>query len=102
MNTAYVDKTVQHDVPQPAPLQASSALDYASPGIRSQPPFDFVGALRQTIFALGVGLLVFGVMVCWGSERAWSENVGAFGGIGAGPIAWTIPWPGRLGRKRGE
>jgi hypothetical protein len=100
MNTAYVDKTTGHDLLPPP--QASAALDYASPGIRAKPPFDFTGALRQAIVALGVGLLVFGLTVTWGNERAWSENIGAFTGIGAGLIALTISWPGRLGRRRGE
>lgn len=100
MNTVYVDKTMERDVLPPP--QASAALDYASPGIRARPPFDFAGALRQATFALGVGLLVFGISVTWGSERAWSENIGAFTGIGAGLIALTISWPGRLGRRRGD
>jgi hypothetical protein len=107
VNVNYVDRTQivgePEAVHQPsAPMTSRTELDYASPGIRARPPFDFAGALRQATFALGVGLLVFGITVTWGNERAWSENIGAFTGIGAGLIALTISWPGRLGRRRGD
>src|SRR5690242_6354250 len=98
MNTAYVGKQQRRDLSPRQPQ--SAALDYASPGVRFKPPCDFRGALRQATFAVGVGLLVFGETVAWGNNRGWSDNIGAWAGIGAGLIAWMVPWPGRLGRKR--
>src|SRR4051794_13616294 len=92
VNTSYVDRSQE-----PLDVQQSRAapadLDYASPGTRLKPPFDYVGFIRQTVFAIGVGLLVFGETVSWGNNRAWSDDAGAWSGFGAGLIAWMIPWP---------
>jgi len=77
----------------------AETLEYESPRRRLPAPFDWSGSVRQLVFSVGVGFLVFGVFDTWGNSR-WEENGVVWAGVGAGFIALMLPWPGRIGRKR--
>ncbi len=71
-------------------------------GVRQRrlPPIDRTGAIRQIIFATGVGFVVGGAVDIWANSfDAWHDNGIPWVAFGAGFIALVIPWPGRIGRK---
>lgn len=100
MDTAYVDRSqALENPPPPSMISSAPGLEYASPGIGLREPFDWPGAIRQFIFSLGVGLLVFAIFNVWG-DRPWNDDGCAWAGIGAGLVALSIRWPGHIGRRR--
>ncbi|MDB5297512.1 MAG: hypothetical protein JWO31_3495 [Phycisphaerales bacterium] len=80
--------------PSADPLPAVP-LGYASPGTHKPAgvPFEDVMMFlfRRAVFALGVGLLVSGLVAGWG-RRVYNDNY-AFAGWGAALIALVVPFP---------
>jgi hypothetical protein len=66
---------------------------------RELAPFDVGGAVRQIVFAAGVGFIAGG-LVDWLGTSAWKDNEVLWIGFGAALVALTLPWPGRIGRVR--
>jgi hypothetical protein len=85
------------DATKPAPAHGGvnpMHLAYATPTPKSSDlsdGFDTIGYLaRRFIFALGVGLFVYGVGCGWTSVAV--HDAGSFMGWGAGLMALTMPW----------
>src|SRR2546421_4257599 len=88
MRAVGMPQSVPHAVP----------LDYAS---RRAPraPIDWYSTIRQVVFAAGVGFIAGAVTDCWASNP-WKDNEVMWIGCGAAMVALTLPWPGRIGRRR--
>ena len=78
---------------EPAPIS------YAAPGLPRRPPIDLAGTVRQLVFAFGVGLLTLSVAL-WLSRDGRDDSSPVPAGVGAMLVATTLPWPGRIGRRR--
>ena len=77
---------------QALPLEYASRLKTA--------PFDWAGAIRQTVFAAGVGFIAGAVADLWAYPNGWRDNEVMWIGFGAAMVALALPWPGRVGRRR--
>ncbi len=75
-------------------------IAYAAPGLPRRPPVDWAGMARQTAFAVGVSFLAGGLCAAVIHDVNQDPSPG-FIGVGAGLVALTMPWPGRIGRRRG-
>jgi hypothetical protein len=74
-------------------------ITYAAPGLVRRPPFDWGAAVRQIVFGVGVAFLSAGT--CWVSMHdPQNDPAPMLFGLGAGIVALTLPWPGRVGRRR--
>ena len=83
-------------------LPKAVPLEYAQRRSSEKAPFDWANSIRQLIFAAGVGFIAGAVTdVGWGSFNAWKDGEVMWIGFGAAMMALTLPWPGRIGRRRG-
>jgi hypothetical protein len=75
-------------------------LEYASRLRPASAPFDWPGAVRQVVFAAGLGFIAGALTDVWGgSNGAWKDNEVLWVGFGTAMVALTLSWPGRIGRK---
>jgi hypothetical protein len=75
-------------------------LEYSAKSAR--PPFDWLGAVRQLIFAIGVAFITGGIVSWQGSYSVWRNGEVFWIAIGAFFLTLPIPWPGRVGFKRSQ
>ena len=74
-------------------------IAYAAPGLTRRPPFDWGAAARQVVFGVGLGFLAAGA--CWVSiHDPQNDPSPVLFGLGTAAVALTLPWPGRIGRRR--
>jgi hypothetical protein len=91
--------------PAVPPAAPALHLAYATPQPK-QDPLDFGDVLaiviRRLVFAVGVGMLTYGVVYSIASPRR--EDPATVAGVGAGLVALVVPFrklsaPPRMGRK---
>ena len=78
---------------------AAVPLAYQARQDARRPPFDYWRAVRQIIFASGVGFLAGGIADTGWYSEGWRDNGILWIGFGAGMIALVVPWPGGFGRR---
>ena len=91
-----VEEAMKRMPPEVLPLEYASRLRSAGP-----PPFDWPGAVRQVVFAVGLAFIAGALTDVWGGyQGAWKDNEVLWVGFGAAMVGLTLPWPGRIGRLK--
>jgi hypothetical protein len=94
------DEPTAEEVAEAARRLPRDVLPYASKTRGTKPPIDWARSIRQVIFALGLGL-ASGVLMCaTDSYRVLQDGLMIWIGIATFMVALTLPWPGRIGRRR--
>ncbi|HEX8523039.1 MAG TPA: hypothetical protein VF669_12345 [Tepidisphaeraceae bacterium] len=76
-------------------------LEYAPRRAGAKPPIDWPPTIRQTFFAVAIGMVAYGSVDMWTSHYdAYRNNGILWLSIGATVAALMMPWPGRVGRKK--
>jgi hypothetical protein len=79
--------------PKPVPLEYAQRRS-------EKPPFDWAGAFRQFVFAVGVGFIAGAFTdMQWQYAASRNGNEGWIG-VGAALVTLALPWPGWIGRRR--
>jgi len=86
-------------VPHAPHVAQALPLDYASRHTGLRDAIDWGNCIRQVVFAAGVGFIAGAAIDVWGSNP-WTDNQVLWVGFGAAMVALTLPWPGRIGRRR--
>src|SRR5687767_10481102 len=89
-----LEEAAKRAAPQALPLGYASKL-------QTQPaPIDYPGTIRQLVFAAGLGFIAGGLVSWFDNMDAWNDGEVLWIAIGAAMVAATLPWPGRVGRRR--
>jgi hypothetical protein len=79
--------------------KAALPLEYAQRR-PEKAPFDWAGAIRQIVFAAGIGFVAGAFTDAQWPMVASQNGDHLWIGFGAALVALALPWPGRVGRRR--